>query len=99
MFEEIARTVGMSAALTTGLTLLVGVAYRVGKLIYKTAKYAEHAHDTIKRVDELVERQFTNNGGSSMLDMVQDIQKTVNGLDGRVIKIEKIVFPPITDGK
>lgn len=94
-FEEVARMVGVSAALTTGLTLLVGVAYKAGRFIYKSMKYAEHAHDTISRVDELLERQLTNNGGSSLLDKVESIRDMVIDHHDRLIKIEATMQQPL----
>jgi uncharacterized protein Yka (UPF0111/DUF47 family) len=72
----------------TGLALLVGAAWKLFRFLYRTLKYAEHAHETIQKVDTLLEKQLTNNGGGSMLDMIQDIQKTVNKLNTRVTKLE-----------
>lgn len=86
--EQVTRMVGVSAALTTGLTLLVGVGWKMTRFVYKTMKYAEHAHETIARVDTLVEKQLTNNGGDSMLDMMQEVRHTVRHLDKRLTVLE-----------
>lgn len=84
-FEEIARWVGTSAALTTGLLFLVGAGYKVFKFVYKTAKYAERVHD-------VVEKQLSPNGGSSMYDMVTDIKSILENHDNRLIKVETVIF-------
>lgn len=87
-FHDIAVLAGETAVIATTLTLLVGVGWKAWRFIYKTAKYAEHVHETVGRVDALVEKQLTNNGGESLLDMVTETRYLVRNLNDRVTALE-----------
>lgn len=86
--SEVAKLFAQFSAIIIFLSLLVGVAWKAWRFIYKTAKYAEHVHETVGRVDSLIEKQLTNNGGESMLDMMQEVRATVRSLDQRVTVLE-----------
>lgn len=108
--NELERSLALIAAILTVLTLVGTLGWKLFKLIKKTGQFlddwsgepARPGHEAtpgvVARITAM-EEQLTNNGGSSMKDAVDRIERRGHAIERRSMIIERLLREHLEDGR